>query len=627
IKINNKHNFTVTGVVADLPNNVTFPFDWLLPFESFGFGQEDVSWMENYASNFAYTFVELAPKANFQQVDAKVRAMIPSKLDAKYNKADTYAFLHSIKDWHLRSEFRDGKVVGGEIAFVRLMLWIAAIILTIACINFINLSTAQSEKRGKEVGVRKVLGSHRKGLVSQFMVEALIIAGLASLLSVFLVMLALPFFNTLVEKQLSLQLYRPMHLASLLGITLVCGLLAGWYPSFYLSSFKPAQILKGIRKKKGGSAYIRKGLVITQFTVSLVFIVATLVVYKQVIHAKSRDMGYNKENLVDISVTGDMIPNFDPIKEALMTSGSIENVALSSKRILESGDNSTGLTWQGATDTEDILIRHRYITPNFFETVGLTLMEGHGFNENSAVDSTNTIITQSFAKLMGEGSPIGKTINRWGSTYNVIGVVSDFRYGNVYEMNNNKPAMFLNRRDGATQMYVRSRPGKTTSLTLAAIEGVLKKYNPAFPFEYQFEDQLFNARFKGLQVLGILANIFSVLAICIACLGIFGLAAFTAEQRTKEIGIRKVLGASISGIVHMLSKDFLKPVLIAMCIAFPLAYWAMLDWLQDFAYRIDMGWSIFALAGFLVLGIALLTASFHAFGAAMANPVKSLRTE
>ncbi|MEO1011376.1 MAG: FtsX-like permease family protein, partial [Bacteroidota bacterium] len=452
------------------------------------------------------------------------------------------------------------------------------------------------------------------------------IAGIASILSVFLLMIALPFFNTLVEKQLSLQLYRPIHLLSLLGITLACGLLAGWYPSFYLSSFKPARILKGIKQKRGSSAYVRKALVVSQFTASLVFIIATLVIYKQVVHAKSRDMGYNKENLLDIPVTGNMISDFDPIKEDLMASGGIENVALSSKRMLESGDNGTGITWQGATDTEDVLIRHRYITPNFFETMGLVLLEGRGFNENRVMDSTNTIITQSFAKLMGGGSPVGKTIHRWGTTYNVIGVVSDFRYGNMYEVNNNKPAMFFNNR-WAKHMYVSMKSGTAVSQTLAEIEQVLKKYNPAFPFEYQFEDQLFNARFKGLQVLGVLANIFSILAICIACLGIFGLTAFTAEQRTKEIGIRKVLGATVLGIVQMLSKDFLRPVLIAVCIAFPLAHWLMSDWLRDFDYRIDLGWGVFALAGGIVIGIAMVTASFHAFGAANVNPIKSLRTE
>lgn len=553
--------------------------------------------------------------------------MIPSKLDDTENNANTYAFLHSIKDWHLRSDFKDGKIVGGQIKFVRLMIWIAGIILVIACINFINLSTAQSEKRGKEVGLRKVLGSNKNRLVSQFMIETLIIAGMASLLSVIFLMLSLPFFNTLMEKQLSLQLYRPIHLFSLLGITLICGLIAGWYPSLYLSSFKPAQILKGTRRKQGGSALIRKSLVITQFTVSLIFIVGTMVIYKQVIYAKTRDLGYTKENLIYLPITGDMLKNYTPIKQEMISSGNIADVALSSKRILDGGDNGTGLTWQGATNTEDILVRHRFITPNFFETMGLQLEEGRNFNTNSAVDSTNTIITRSFAELMGKGSALGKTINRWGTTYNVIGVVNDYLYGNLYGKGNTGPVMFFNNTANARHLYVKSKSGVAINKTLASIQQILKKYNPAFPVEYQFEDDLFNMRFKNEELVGKLANIFSLLAICIACLGIFGLAAFTAEQRTKEIGIRKVLGATVLGIVQMLSKDFLKPVLLAMCIAFPIAYWLMSDWLQDFAYRISLGWTIFAMAGVLVVLIALFTASFHAFGAALANPVKSLRTE
>ncbi len=627
VQINNKHTFTVTGVVEDLPRNVTFGFGWLLPLKSFGFGEEDMSWTKEYGNNFADTFVELAPEADFAQVDAKVRAMIPSKMKKSDNTSNTYAFLHAIKNWHLRSDFKDGKIVGGQIKSVRLMALIAFIILLIACINFMNLSTAQSEKRGKEVGVRKVLGSNKKRLVGQFLIEALIIAGLASVLSVFAIMIALPFFNSLIEKELDFNFFEPLHLFSLLGITLLCGLLAGWYPSLYLSSFRPVQILKGVRRNQGGAALMRKGLVITQFTISVVFIISTIIVYQQIRHSKVRDLGYDKENLINMPVTGDMIKNFIPIKQALIASGQVEDVALINTLVLSSGDNGSGLTWQGGANTKDVLVRFRYISPGFFETVGLKVLEGHGFNENMAADSTNTIITQSFAKLMGKGSAVGKTINRHGSIYHVIGVVDDYRYGNMYSNEHPGPVMFFNHPDWARQLYIKARPDVSMAEIIPSVKKIMEKYNPAFPFEYRFEDDLFNNRFKGEELLGDLSRVFSVLAICIACLGLFGLAAFMAEQRKKEVGVRKVLGATALGIVQMLSTDYLKLVVVALAMAFPIAYWIMSNWLEKFAYRIDVGWTVFAMAGTIAIGIALCTVSFQAIRAANVNPVKSLRTE
>ncbi len=627
LKINNEHNFTVTGVVRDLPNNVSFGFEWLVPIESYGFGEEDVSWTKEYGNNFADTFVKLAPQSDFTKVDAKVRALIPSKMSDGDNTSNTYAFLHSIKDWHLRSNFEEGKIVGGQITEVRTMIFIAFIILLIACINFMNLSTAQSEKRGKEVGVRKVLGSNKKRLMGQFMVEAIIIASLASIVSVLILMISLPYFNSLVEKQLNLGLFEPIHLFSLLAITVFCGLLAGWYPSVYLSSFKPVQILKGVQRKQGGTTVIRKGLVITQFAVSIVFIISTIIVYQQIQHTKVRDLGYDKENLINLSVNGDVIKNFLPIKEDIMASGTVENVALTTMNVLSSGSNGSGLTWQGGINTEDVLVRYRDVSPSFFETVGMKLIEGHGFVKSSAADSTNTIITQTFAKLMGEGSALGKTITKWGTTYNVIGVVNDYRYGSVYRNDNTGPVMFFNEPGNAMQMYIKAKPSIAMTETLANIKEVMKKYNPAFPFEYRFENDLFNARFKNEELVGDLAKIFSVLAICIACLGLFGLAAFTAEQRKKEIGIRKVLGATILGIIQMLSKDYLKLVLVALAIAFPIAFWIMKNWLSDFAYRIDISWTVFTVAGAFAILIAFLTISYQGIRAAIANPVKSLRTE
>jgi len=626
LRIDNKYNFTVTGVVENLPTNITFGFDWLLPFERFQLGEEDMSWAEEYGNNFADTFVELAPNADFDAVDDRVRALIPSKMkDSEYSANE--AFLHSIKDWHLRSDFRGGKKVGGQITFVRLVTLIGFIILIIACINFMNLSTARSEKRANEVGIRKVLGSSKKNLISQFMAEALITASLSALLSVLMLWLLLPSFNTLVEKQLEFRIYDPIHLVSLFGITLICGILAGWYPALYLSSFRPVHVLKGVQRKFGSAAFIRKGLVITQFTFSIIFIISTIIIYQQVQHARGRDLGYAKERLINISVTGEMIEEFNPIKQDMIASGEIENIALTNSNMLSSGNNGAGLSWQGGTNTEDVLVRFRYISPSFFETVGLKVLEGHGFNENMTTDSTNILITKSLARLMGKGSAVGKTVIRNNTSYNVVGVVNDYVYGDMYGNTNSGPVMFYNRQDFGNNMYVRLKREASISEALAAIRKVMKEHNPAFPLEYRFENDMFNDRFRNEELIGDLSKIFSILAIVISCLGLFGLSAFTVEQRKKEIGVRKVLGASISGIVRLLSRDMMRLILAALLIAVPFSWWVMHRWLEKFAYRIDIGLWIFALAGLIVFLIAMLTVSFQSIRAATLNPVKSLRTE
>lgn len=620
LRVDNKHNYVITGVVKDLPENVTFDFEWLVPFERFLEG-EDKEWAEEYGNQFADTFVELTPDADFTTVDAKVRKLLPSKTDDGDN---TYAFLHSMKDWHLRSKFEDGKKVGGQITYVRLFTLIAIIILLIACINFMNLSTARSEKRAKEVGVRKVLGSGKGRLVSQFIAEALITAALAAVVSVLLVMILLPQFNILTEKQLMLRLFDPVHFACLLGITLICGLLAGWYPAFYLSSFKPVDAVKGVKTKDSSASMIRKGLVVAQFTVSIVFVISTIIVYQQVQHVKSRDLGYEKENLVKMNVNGDMVKNFNPIKQEMIASGTVENVAFNNSEILSGGNNGSGLEWQGGTKTEDVLISFRFISPDFFKTAGMEILEGRGFSDDMAKDSTNILISQSFAQLMGKGSAVGKTVTR-NRPYTVIGVVKDYLYGDMYGQPD--PVMYFNNPDVANFMYVRTKSGVAVTKMLAAVEEVMRTYNPAFPFEYEFVDDAFNARFQSEKLIGNLSLIFALLAIIISCLGLFGLSAYTAEQRRKEIGVRKVLGSSVAGIVRLLSQDFMRLVLVAILIAIPFAWWAMHRWLESFAYRIEINGWVFVLAGLAAVCIALLTVSFQALKAANANPVKSLRTE
>ncbi|MDT0620413.1 ABC transporter permease [Croceitalea vernalis] len=626
LQLNSEFSFTVTGIIQDLPSTITYKFDWLIPFQRFQLGQENMAWAERYGGNFADTFVELTPNTDFKTVDSKVRKMIASKIEYE-TEVPNEAFLHSIKDWHLRSEFKEGKIVGGKITLVRSLAFIALIILVIACINFMNLSTARSGKRANEVGVRKVLGSSKKRLIGQFLTESMILAVMSAILSVVLVVLLLPYFNTLVEKQIALKLVDPTHVLFLLGITLISGLLAGWYPALYLSSFRPAEVLKGTGKNLGHTTIIRKGLVVAQFAVSIMFIICSTIIYQQIEHASTRDVGYSKGTLLNLPVSGNMIEKFKPIKEEMIASGLIDNVALTNANMLTGGFNGQGYRWQGGQNSKNVLVRYRFVSPNFFSTVGLNLLEGRSFNNDAMIDSTNVIITQSFAKLMGEDSAIGKTITDEDINYNVVGIVNDYVYGDVYGNNNTGPVIFYNYSDNANTMYVNLKANVSSVDALTVVQNVLKKYNPTFPFEYQFENDLFNSKFKNEALVGDLAKIFAALAIIISCLGLFGLAAYTAEQRKKEIGVRKVLGSSVSGIVRLLSKDFMRLVLIALFIAIPFAWWFMNKWLESFAYKITIDLWVFVIAGVVAISIALFTVSFQAVKAAMVNPVKSLRTE
>ena len=618
IRVNKKDNFKITGVVEDLPKNTTYNFNWLVPFENF---THDKPWTQEYGSNFTETLVMLSQGADYNAVNEKVKQILPAKTGEKH----TQAILHSAKNWHLQSDFKDGKVVGGRIEYVRLFSFIALIILIIGCINFMNLSTARSEKRANEVGVRKTLGSDKKQLIFQFITEALLTALLAAAVSILTLSLILPAFNALIDKQLLLNLIAPVHLLSLLTITFTSGILAGLYPAFYLSSFKPIDVLKGNRVQTKQAGFVRKGLVITQFVVSIIFIISTILVYQQVQHVKNRDLGLSKDNLIEIPVNGDLIKNRNALAESLKNTGMISSVGLSNSNILSAGNNGSGLRWQDVSNTEDILVSYRYINDEYLKTAGIKLLEGRNFSSVITQDSSHVIITESFAKLMGKGSALGKTIDRYGDIYTVIGITNDYLYGDMYGTSD--PVMFFNYPPETQYMYLKTNPKYAITEILNTVENSLETYNPGYPFEYRFVDDAFNARFKNEQLIGNLSRIFALLAILISCLGLFGLSAYTAQQRRKEIGVRKVLGSSVAGIVGLLSKDFIALVLLAILIAIPLAWYIMHIWLQGFAYRISINAWVFVFAGIAAISIALLTVSFQAIKAAITNPVKSLRTE
>ncbi|HEY8955618.1 MAG TPA: ABC transporter permease [Chitinophaga sp.] len=623
ITIDNAQPYVISGVIKDIPENSSIKFEWVAPFEIY-FNQN--AYLKNWGANSVDTYVELAPHINVAGINSKLQHFIEAHSPGAIN----HAFLFNMNDWRLHDQFTNGKQSGGRIEYVRLFSLIAWIILFIACINFMNLATARSEKRAKEVGVRKVMGAGKNKLIIQFISEALFMSVLAAALAVLLLFLVLPGFNALVDKHLSIGLDQPMHLIWLLGITVVCGVLAGSYPSLYLSSFNPVFVLKGIKAKTGSAAFIRKGLVIAQFSISIILIICTAIIYQQIQHVKKRNLGLNKDNLISMQVQGTMKQNFDAIKAALLTTGVVQNVALADMFTLYGGNNTSDISWEGKPATENILISQREISPEFIRTTGMKIVAGNDFKPVAAANGMDVLVTESLEQLMGKGSAVGKTIitpiTEDSSLHSrVAGVVKNYVYGNMYGTPD--PVVFYCRSNNASLMYVRMNDDADKETALHEISRVMQQMNPAYPFTYQFVDDQFNAMFTNETLMQQLSRLFATLAIMISCLGLFGLAAYTAERRTKEIGIRKVLGASVSGITRLLSADFLKLVGIASLIAFPVAWYTMDQWLQKFPYRVSIHYWVFLLAGVAAMLIALLTISFQSIKAALMNPVNSLKAE
>lgn len=621
VMVDNKKQLAVTGVIKDFPQNSSLQFEWVAPM---GIYLAENDWMYYWDYNSTLTFVELDGKASLPAVSKQLHGLI------KKHEADAMptSILFNMNDWHLRFAFENGKPTGGgQIEYVRMFTVIAWIVLLLACINFMNLSTARSERRAREVGVRKVLGSSRKSLVMQFMGEALLMASLSALVAVVIMTTALPAFNELANKDLSLNLTSPLHIGALAAITVVCGLVAGSYPSLLLSSFRPVNVLKGLKLKAGSAGLIRRGLVVMQFTVSIVLIISTVIVFQQIQHVKKRDLGYSKDNLMGIPLQGDMGKNFAGIKQHLLNTGVVENATLSNHHTISGGNNSVGFKWKGKDPNAKILISVRDISPELLATNGIKIIAGRNFNADPATDSLSVIITQSLARLMNVKTAIGETLQRNGKTYKIVGVINDLVYGNIYTQSDPLVYFCASNYQDENLLYVKLKPGVDQATAIAKIEAVIKTDNPGYPFDYSFEDDLFNNMFISEAMVSKLSRVFAALAIIISCLGLFGLAAYTAERRTKEIGIRKVLGATASRLVGMLCAEFVKLVLLSALLAFPIAWYAMHKWLLNYAYHVNINWWVFAAAGAGALLIAIATISFQAVKAAMMTPVKAIKTE
>ena len=613
--------YTVTGVYRDFPKNSSYQFQWFSPYEVWEIKNP---WLKPWGNNLSETLIQLYPSTDSASINKKLQ----NYLSTKVNGAKNQCFLFSMNDWNLRSNFEDGRQVGGNIKYVQMFSLIAAIILLIACINFMNLATARSEKRSKEVGILKVMGAGKTRLIGKFIGESLMMSFMSVLLAVIMLYLLLPSYNLLVKKELSINIFEPLHIFFLFAIGILAGLVAGSYPAFYLSSFNPIKVLKGMKIKSGASVvFIRKGLVITQFTVSIILIICTVIIYQQVQHIKSRDIGYNKNNLVYMDIQGDMKNHMNTIKNKLKSIGYIENAATSLHSSLQVYSYGDGFNWQGKDPNKKIPIHSNVVSPEYVSTMHMQLLTGRDFYSAPGVDSMGIIINEHMAKLMGKTGKIGSIVMAGGGTYQlqVVGIIKDFVYNNMYGAAD--PLILFCGLYSATQLTIRYKPDVDLTQALAKTESVMKAENPDYPFEYKFYDEDFNRFFATETLIGKLAGIFAMLAIFISCLGLFGLAAYTAERRTKEIGIRKVLGASAQGLAGLLSKEFLQLVALSCIIAFPLAWWAMQSWLQDYEYRTAIHWWVFVLAGFTSLAIALVTVSFQAVKTAMLNPVKSLRME
>ena len=626
IRIENKDNFTVTGIVKDLPGNTRFDFEYLLPWSYIKYREgQDLGWNDNSTS----TYIMLKPNASYCAVASKIKTQKQKYSDeAKTMKWEL--FIYPMHRWRLYSSFTNGvEDNGGRSTFVKLFGIIAGFILLIACINFMNLSTARSEKRAREVGIRKVVGAQKTSLISQFIGESVFIALLSGVAAIVIVQISLPGFNQLTEKQLFIDFGNFYTWIAFTGFILFTGLLAGSYPAFFLSSFQPVKVLKGTFKKANALVTPRKVLVVLQFTFATILIICTIIIKQQMDYARERATGYNKDNLVYHFMTGDIPKNYALIKNELLSSGVAKSITKTNSPLTERWSNGWGQSWEGKNPNDNTSFDRYLADESLGTTAGLQFVQGRDFDlKQFPTDSTGLIINESSLKIMKFKDPVGKIVGDLGINWHIVGVIKDFILTSPYEPT--RPILICGAKSSFMSfnvMQIKLNGNNPTAKNLQMAEAIFKKYNPEYPFEYKFVDEAYARKFDNEQRQGILAALFGGLTIFISCLGLFGLATYMAENRIKEIGVRKVLGASVAGITTLLSKDFVKLVIISFVIAAPLSYWGMYKWLQDYEYRVGIHWWVFAFACFLSVAIAIITVSYQAIKAALANPAKSLRTE
>ncbi|MEP6594459.1 MAG: ABC transporter permease [Ginsengibacter sp.] len=623
IRYQNNKDLKITAVFDNLPQNSTPQFDYILNWQSF---LERNSWAKDWTNNGPATYIVLREGTNAKTFEKKIARFLDN-----YNKEQTaHSYIRlgmqRYGDIYLYSNFdKQGKISGGRIQYVQLFSLVAVFILLIACINFMNITTARSVKRAKEIGIRKVVGAFRFALIRQFIGEALLIVLTAIIISLATVMLLLPLFNQLTGKQIHIPLADPTFWLILTGLLLITGFISGSYPALYLSSFKPVRVLKGSLKFSSGALWFRKGLVVFQFMLSIILISGTIVVSKQVNYIQTVNLGYDRENLLYIPLEGDLTAKYQLFKNQSLQMPGIKNISRITGIPTQIENGTGGVEWEGKDPTVDIEFTHSEVGYDFIKTMHLQLVQGRDFSKDFATDSAGYIINESALKRIGYKDPVGKPLTFWQKKGTIVGVLKDFHFNSLH-VPINPLVLRLGENIEWGNALVKTAPGKTKE-ALASLEKVCKNLNPKFPFTYKFSDEEYQKLYKSEQVVSQLARYFAFLAIFISCLGLLGLVMFTSEQRTREFGIRKVLGASPGSLFNLLSKEFLLLVLIAVVIASPIAWIAMDKWLQDYSYRVNMSLWMFLLAGVVAILIALVTVSFQVIKAAVANPVKSLRTE
>jgi putative ABC transport system permease protein len=626
MKIDDKMNVKVTGVYEDQPSNSTFSnVTFIAPWALFvNTNAQFFNGLKNNWGRSAFlTYVQIADNADMAKVSEKIRKL-------KINKAPEEAthkpelFLHPMSKWHLYADFKNGVNIGGRIEFVWIFGIIGVFVLLLACINFMNLSTAQSEKRSMEVGIRKTFGSLRSQLILQFLSESLIIVAFAFILSLVVVLLALPFFNELADKKMAVLWSNPVFWIAILSFSAITGLISGSYPALYLSSFKPVKVLNRTFKINSLAAIPRKILVVVQFTVSIVLIIGTIIVFRQIQFAKNRPMGYNVNGLVAMRITTDDIhKEFNVVQDELKNNGAIVSMAESAAPTTAVWGGAGGLDWRGKDPNLGVVFPISDMSVDFGKTIGWQFIAGRDFTKGVASDSSGFVINETAAKYMGFKNPTGETITWNGAPFQVVGVIKDMVVESPYEPV--QPSIFHLSSGPGNIILVKLNPEISAAEALRKIESAFKKYNPSQPFDYQFVDEEYGRKFIKEERIGKLAGSFAVIAIFISCLGLFAMASFMTENRIKEIGIRKILGASIFNLWSLLSKDFIALVLCSILIAFPISFMVMRNWIQKYQYRSEISWWTFVAAGMSAILITLLTVSYKCIKAATMNPMKSLR--
>jgi len=624
VRLDNKDDLKVTGILKDITTNSSLKIDWLVPFSYMD--QTNPSVKRNragsYGQNAYQTFVKLKPGITQQQAEAKIRNIEHTEKN-NTNAMRSYITLQPLERWHLYSNYVNGKDTAGFLDYVKMFTIIGLLVLMIACINFINLTTARSEKRAREVGVRKAIGSTRKDLVVQFLAESFLLTFIAFIISVGLVQIALSPFNTLTRSKITIPFSNVYFWIIMLGCVIITAIIAGSRPAFYLSSFQPVKVLKGAMRIGKTASLPRKALVVLQFSCSIALIISTVIIYQQIQHAKNRPSGYDLNRLLRTDMNIDLKKNYTALRNELIQKGIADGVTTSSSPATDVWWHSDISAWPGKNAGETVEMGVIIVSEDYFKTAGMTFKEGRDFTNGN--DTTSVIFNEAAINRLRIKNPIDQTITWGDDQYKIAGVVKDALMVSPFAPAD--PTMFYVGSGTQGNMLYRLSPKIKTQDAIAQLSALFNKYNPAFPYQYTFEDENYAAKFQLEVLIGKLAGIFAALAIFISCLGLFGLAAYVAEQRTKEIGIRKVLGASVSQIWFLLSKDFIVLVLISCMVASPVAFYFLKNWLLKYNYRISIGASVFMLSALMAILITIVTISYQAVKAALANPVKSLRTE